>query len=229
MAERDTPASVSDRAHRNPLLPAPRPLRERARSQSGRLHLRDSGSSVALGDPLAERESGRSGWSGVGGGPDPSADLLGQLDDDPLRAADVAEPVAVLIALQLADELRATGSQAGDDGVDVFDGECDMADARCVRRRVSVATLIRGACGTSSARVVRGGPGSARPRSLPGRPQAPRRDPPSGPRPAPRPAARVRARRKLSRGREVVNDDAHVVHPLDRHVLDGKDATLEPR
>ena len=33
---------------------------------------------------------------------------------------------------------------------------------------------------------------------------------------------------KLSRGREVVNDDAHVVHPLDRHVLDGKDATLEP-
>jgi hypothetical protein len=34
---------------------------------------------------------------------------------------------------------------------------------------------------------------------------------------------------KLSRGREVVNDDAHVVHPLDRHVLDGKDAALEPR
>jgi hypothetical protein len=95
-------------------------------------------------DPLAERESGRSGWSGVGGGPDPSADLLGQLDDDPLRAADVAEPVAVLIALQLADELRATGSQAGDDGVDVFDGECDMAEARCVRRRVPVAALIRG-------------------------------------------------------------------------------------
>lgn len=45
----------------------------------------------------------------------------------PLRAADVAEPVAVLIALQLADELRAAGSQAGDDGVDVFDGECDVA------------------------------------------------------------------------------------------------------
>ncbi len=92
-------------------------------------------------DPPAERESGRSGWSGVGGGPDPSADLLGQLDDDPLRAADVAEPVPVLIALQLADELRATGSQAGDDGVDVFDGECDMADARCIRRRVPVAAV----------------------------------------------------------------------------------------
>jgi hypothetical protein len=61
----------------------------------------------------------------VSGGPDPSAGLLGQLDDDPRRAADVAEPVAVFIALQLAAELRATGSQAGDDGVDVFDGECD--------------------------------------------------------------------------------------------------------
>jgi hypothetical protein len=33
---------------------------------------------------------------------------------------------------------------------------------------------------------------------------------------------------ELGRGREVVNHDAHVVHPLDRDVLDGKDATLEP-
>jgi hypothetical protein len=38
--------------------------------------------------------------------------------------------VAVLVALQLADELSAAGSQAGDDGVDVFDGEGGMADAR---------------------------------------------------------------------------------------------------
>ena len=50
------------------------------------------------------------GLVGVGGGPDPSADLLCQLDDDPLEAADVAEPVAVLVALQLADELSAAGS-----------------------------------------------------------------------------------------------------------------------
>jgi hypothetical protein len=54
----------------------------------------------------------------VGGRPEPSADLLPQLDDDPLRAA---------------------GSQASDDGVDVGDCECDMADARGVRRRVPVA------------------------------------------------------------------------------------------
>jgi hypothetical protein len=59
----------------------------------------------------------------VGNGLDPLADLLRQLDDDSLRAADVAEPVAVLVALELADEFSAAGSQAGNDGVDVLDGE----------------------------------------------------------------------------------------------------------
>ena len=72
----------------------------------------------------------------VGQGLDPLADLLRKLDDDSLRAADVAAPVAVLVALQLADEFSAAGLQAGNDGVDVLDGECDVADARRVRRRV---------------------------------------------------------------------------------------------
>src|ERR1700677_3900901 len=72
-----------------------------------------------------------------------SADRLRQLDDDPLRAADVAEPIALFVALHLANELRAAGSQAGQDGVDVVDGERDMADARGVRRRVPVATRAR--------------------------------------------------------------------------------------
>ncbi len=71
-------------------------------------------------------------------GREPSADLLRQLDDDPLRATDVAEPIAVFVALHLANELRAAGSQASDDGVDVVDCESDMADARGVRRRVPV-------------------------------------------------------------------------------------------
>jgi hypothetical protein len=70
-----------------------------------------------------------------------SADLLRQLDDDPLRAADVAEPIDVFVALHLANELRAVGSQAGNDGVDVLDGEGDVADASRVRRRVPVAGL----------------------------------------------------------------------------------------
>ena len=40
-----------------------------------------------------------------------SADLLGRLDHDPLRAANVAEPIAVVVALHVANELRAEGSQ----------------------------------------------------------------------------------------------------------------------
>jgi hypothetical protein len=47
------------------------------------------------------------------------------------------------VALQLADELSAAGSQADDDDVDIFEGECDVADARRVRRRVPVAALGR--------------------------------------------------------------------------------------
>jgi hypothetical protein len=47
----------------------------------------------------------------VGGRPEHSADLLRQLDDDPLRAADVAEQIHVFVALHLANELRAVGSQ----------------------------------------------------------------------------------------------------------------------
>ena len=43
--------------------------------------------------------------SSLAAGPEPLADLLRQLDDDPLRAADVAEPIAVFVALQLANEL----------------------------------------------------------------------------------------------------------------------------
>src|SRR5215217_735585 len=80
----------------------------------------------------------------VGADRTPSADLLGQLDDDALRAADVAQPVAVPVALQLADELRAAGLQAGDGGVDVVDGERDVAKARGVGRRVAVAARRRG-------------------------------------------------------------------------------------
>ncbi|MGW4142916.1 hypothetical protein ACWELV_40345 [Streptomyces mirabilis] len=40
----------------------------------------------------------------------PSAELLGQPDEDALRAADVTEQTAVLELLHLADEFGATGS-----------------------------------------------------------------------------------------------------------------------
>jgi hypothetical protein len=40
----------------------------------------------------------------------PSAELLGQSDDDALGAADIAEPIAVLVLRQLADEFGAMGA-----------------------------------------------------------------------------------------------------------------------
>ena len=78
-----------------------------------------------------------------------SADLFGQLDDDPLLAADLAEPVAVLVALQLADELRAAGSQAGNDGVDVLDGEGDVAEAPGEPAQQRLAATWERPCKTS--------------------------------------------------------------------------------
>jgi hypothetical protein len=52
-----------------------------------------------------------------------SAELLGQRNDDALGAADVAEPIAVLVLLQLANQFGAMGVQAGKDVLDVFDIE----------------------------------------------------------------------------------------------------------
>src|SRR5918997_3445697 len=60
----------------------------------------------------------------------PSADLLRQFDDDPGRAAHVAEPVAVLVVHQLADELAAMRSKAREGCLDVVDEKQDVAEAR---------------------------------------------------------------------------------------------------
>jgi hypothetical protein len=66
------------------------------------------------------------------GGRRPSADPFRKFYDDPFRAAEVAESIDVLVALDLANQLPAVGSQTGDGGVDVVDCECEMADARGV-------------------------------------------------------------------------------------------------
>jgi hypothetical protein len=50
-------------------------------------------------------------------------ELLGQRDDDAGGAADVAEPVDVLVLIQLADQLTAVGVQARHDVIDVVGGE----------------------------------------------------------------------------------------------------------
>src|SRR5437762_4029940 len=64
-----------------------------------------------------------------------SAELLGQSDDDALRATQEAEPVDVLVLRDLADEFGTVAAQAGNDVVDVVDGEHDAAYAQRVRRR----------------------------------------------------------------------------------------------
>src|SRR5438067_11120631 len=64
-----------------------------------------------------------------------SAKLLGQSDDDPLRATQEAEPVDVLVLRDLADEFGTVPAQAGNDVVDVVDSEHDAAYAQRVRWR----------------------------------------------------------------------------------------------
>src|SRR5919107_5088020 len=82
--------------------------------------------------------SGR--WSVPSGGPpahpmEVSGELLGQSDDDALRAAQEAEPVDVLVLRDLADQFATVTAQAGNDVVDVLDSEHDAAYAQRVRRR----------------------------------------------------------------------------------------------
>ena len=54
-----------------------------------------------------------------------SAELLGQRDEDAPRVADVTEPVFVLVLHQLANELGAAGAEAGNDILEVVNGEHD--------------------------------------------------------------------------------------------------------
>src|SRR5262245_5827808 len=64
------------------------------------------------------------------------AELFGKPDNDALGAADVADPIRVLVLHHFADQFGAAGAQARDDVVDVIDGEHDAADPECVHRNV---------------------------------------------------------------------------------------------
>lgn len=67
--------------------------------------------------PLVSLDIGQSGgFLGSVADRASSADLFCGLDDDPLRATNVAEPGAVLVTLDLGDELSAAGSKASDNG-----------------------------------------------------------------------------------------------------------------
>ena len=63
-----------------------------------------------------------------------SVEFLGQRDDDARRASHVAEPVLVLVLDHLADEFGAVRAQAEHGVVDVFDLEHDLPEAERVRR-----------------------------------------------------------------------------------------------
>src|SRR5215204_1992282 len=65
-----------------------------------------------------------------------SAELLGQRDEDALRAPNVAEPILVLVLRHLANELGAMLLQAGNDVVDVVNGEHNATYPERVRRCV---------------------------------------------------------------------------------------------
>jgi hypothetical protein len=56
-------------------------------------------------------------------------ELLGQPDDDALGAADVGEPIRVLVLHHFTDQFGAVGKQARDHVIDVIDGEHDAADS----------------------------------------------------------------------------------------------------
>ena len=62
-------------------------------------------------------------------------DLLGELDDQSFRTADIAEPMDVLVITDLADRVKAFVSQSVDDRVEAIDLDSDVPEAQPVRRR----------------------------------------------------------------------------------------------
>src|SRR5919205_950979 len=88
-----------------------------------------------LPQPDRQRDVGlewRFRWASMVGA---SAELLGKSDDDALRATEEAEPVAVLVLRDVADELGTVAAQPGNDVGDVVDGEHDPPYSERVRRR----------------------------------------------------------------------------------------------
>src|SRR5215218_7613687 len=95
----------------------------------------------AAAPTLSQNVSGANAWTGSTDGDvahahGGSAELLGQSDDDALGATQEAEPVAVFVLRDLVQEFGTVAAQAGNDVVDVLDGEHDAAYAQRVRRRV---------------------------------------------------------------------------------------------
>src|SRR5262245_55286765 len=67
-----------------------------------------------------------------------SAKLLGEPDEKPFRAANVAEPVRIFIAHDFVDELCAALAESLERFVDIVHGEHDAEIAQGIHRRIAV-------------------------------------------------------------------------------------------
>src|SRR4051812_21961224 len=105
-ASRSQPMQPSPNPYR-PHLYAPRP---RSRPAADRQDARVK--ALLPMEPLRRDFSGAPERPGQSARTDPLADLLASPDGDAPRAAEVAESVAVVVALQLADEPACAGSRA---------------------------------------------------------------------------------------------------------------------
>src|SRR5689334_1589877 len=72
--------------------------------------------------------TGHAWRSRAGRGEGPFAELLAQPDDDVLGAADVGEPIRILVLHHVADQSGTVGEQVRDHAINVVNGEHDAAD-----------------------------------------------------------------------------------------------------
>ena len=144
--------------------------------------------------------------------------LFGEPDEQTPRSADVAEAIRVFVLHHLvADELRTTGAKPRQRVVEVVDGEHDAQVAESVHRRVPVIgdhRWLQELRELQPSVAVR----CAHHRDLDA--LVTQSGDPSGPRSLDRAAPfelETELLEELDRRRQVVDDDADVVHPLHRH------------
>ena len=148
-----------------------------------------------------------------------SGDFLGQRDDDAGRASHIAESILVPVLDHLADELGAAGMQARHDVVNVFDRKHDLPKAQSVWRGVhwlsldqiriaelrqlnppvAVRSPHHGDVGLHACKPAKAINRRPLDRHLPLKRQA-------------------EGSEEVDGSREVVNDDADVIHSINRHM-----------
>jgi hypothetical protein len=147
-----------------------------------------------------------------------SAEFLRKSEEKPFRAADVTQPIRVLILNYFAYELRAALPEPFQRLVDVLHREHDAEVAESVHRGVAVirdhrrldetgqlepAVAVRGAHHGNLDALIAQSSDTSGPFSLD-------RGPPF--------ELETELAKEIDRPSEVIDDDSYVVHPLERHV-----------